>query len=384
MSNILLVATSSWAGMGPYASEIINSFYPDDNVRYFVVEDERHYFSDNINQKLRNNGVIVYRKNSSINKLCDLFYPSKKISKQILEYCYANNISSIHFLTSDFSYSETILILLNKYNVLFTVHDLHPHEAQKAFHKLLRQKIMHKKLNFIINTVDNLATNSLDQVEELKLTFPTKNIIYFAFPSLINQAIVNGSAIPPELENKDNYILFFGRIEEYKGIELVYKAFIESTALQNFTLVIAGSGDLYFQRSIDKEKNIIIINRYIHDNEVSYLFKHAIITVYPYISATQSGVLSLSCYYGKPIIASDVPFFKVVSEQGLGLNFQKGNLNDLIEKLIKLLSSDLTQIFECEKHFYEKNYSRNSLRAKLLSIYNPYINISLRKNNTVR
>lgn len=370
MSNVLLVATSSWAGMGPYASEIINSFNPEDNVRYFVVEDERHYFSDNIDQMLRNNGVIVYRKNSNINKLCDLFYPSKKISELLLEYCDQNNINKIHFLTSESSYGKTIFLLSKKYDLFFTVHDLYPHEAHKAFHKMIRHKILYRKLYFIRKIIDNLVTNSREQEKELRIMYPMKNIDYFAFPSLINNTIINGSAIPPELVNKNNYILFFGRIEEYKGIELVYKAFMESVALQNFTLVIAGSGDLYFQRNFDKEKNIIIINRYINDNEVSYLFKHAIITVYPYISATQSGVLSLSCYYGKPIIASDVPFFKVVSEQGLGLNFQKGNLNDLIEKLIKLLSSDLTHIFECEKQYYEKNYSHNSLREKLLSIYN--------------
>lgn len=70
--------------------------------------------------------------------------------------------------------------------------------------------------------------------------------------------------------------------------------------------MIAGSGEVYFP--IQKYENIILINRYIKDEEIAWLFNHAKLTVYPYISATQSGVLSVSCYFGKPIIASDVPF----------------------------------------------------------------------------
>lgn len=35
MKRILLVATSSWAGMGPYASEIVNCFNKCDNVYFF-------------------------------------------------------------------------------------------------------------------------------------------------------------------------------------------------------------------------------------------------------------------------------------------------------------------------------------------------------------
>lgn len=51
--NILLVATSSWAGMGPYASEIINTFSQDKNVYFFTVEDERHFFSKNISKEMK-------------------------------------------------------------------------------------------------------------------------------------------------------------------------------------------------------------------------------------------------------------------------------------------------------------------------------------------
>ena len=370
MANILLVATSSWAGMGPYASEIINSFHPEDNVRFILVEDERHYFSKNIASELRNNGIIIYRKNSNINKLCDLFYPPKKISHILSKYCEGNNVDTIHFITGEEPYKKTITALSKKYKVFFTVHDLHPHEANKAFHKIIRQKLLYKKSVKIRVSVKNLITNSAEQEEELKKMYPGKSINYFNFPSLVNTVIINGQMYPSELTGKDNYVLFFGRIEQYKGVELVYKAFTESDALKDTTLVIAGSGEIYFQRDLSKENNIIIINRYINDEEIANLFRHARITIYPYLSATQSGVLSLSCYFGVPIIASDIPFFMTVSEYGLGVNFKKGDMKSLIEAFRTMRNRDLDSISDHEKKFYESNYSKNSLRKNLLLIYN--------------
>lgn len=371
MKRILLVATSSWAGMGPYASEIVNCFNKCDNVYFFLVEDERHYFSKNILLDIKEKGTIIYRQNSRINKLKDLFCPSHNITKQLNDICREKNISVIHFLTSEVPYYKTIIHLQKLYKVFFTVHDLFPHESKKIFYKEFRQNLMYKRLYKIRNSVDNLVTNSHHQYKILQNLYPPKNIFYFEFPSLINNTILDGTLQPKELKGIDNYILFFGRVELYKGIDLAYDVFCNYDMPKNTKLVIAGSGDLYFQRNISKEKNIIFINRYIKDEEIAYLFEHSIITLYPYKSATQSGVLSLSCYYGKPIIASDVSYFKVVESNELGLNFKSNNKESLHETLIKMLTKiDLEQISRNQREFYKQNYSKYSLRKSLLEIYN--------------
>ena len=182
-----------------------------------------------------------------------------------------------------------------------TVHDLHPHESKKEWYKELRFKLIYKRLHENIVYAKNLITNSETQYEELKSSYPDKKIYYHSFPSLVTENIKNGKDMPLELETIDKpYILFFGRIEEYKGITLLYKVFTESIELsEHYTLVIAGRGTLPFTR-IPNEKNVIIINRYIKDTEIAYMYQHAHCTVYPYISATQSGVISLSIYFQTP------------------------------------------------------------------------------------
>lgn len=367
--NILLVATSSWAGMGPYASEIINTFSQDKNVYFFTVEDERHFFSKNISKEMKKNGRILYKTNSKFNKLIALFWPPCNIVNQLKDYCTEKNIDVIHFLTSEVPYSRTIIDLSKKYKVFFTVHDLHPHEAKKAFYKQFRQKMMYRNLAKTRQGVNNMITNSRSQEQELKEIFPNKNIYFHEFPSLINNAIVNGNLAPVELKGVEDYILFFGRIEQYKGVDLAYKLFASNDEFKNETLVIAGSGELYFHVDAIKSKNIIIIDRYIKDEEVAWLFNHAKLTLYPYISATQSGVLSVSCYFGKPIIASDVPFFRSITKNKLGINFKSGDIEDLTNKLKQMLVSDLSAISIREKEYYMSNYSKESIRQSLFEIY---------------
>lgn len=370
MNNILIVSTSTYAGMGPYACSIINSFSPLDNIYFFLIENETHFFSKNIKEELKKNALILYRANSRANKLMDLFYPSPNIVKKLYDFCNKKEVKTIHFLTSETPYSNIIVKMQEQYNVFFTVHDLHPHESNKVFYKQFRHRRIYQQLATSIHGVNKLITNSYSQQDELKQMFPNKRVFYHEFPTLVNKTITEGKIVPPELIDKKDYILFFGRIESYKGIELLYNTFIKNEELKNKTLVIAGNGEIYFERDLKKEKNIIFINRYIKDEEIASLYQNATICVYPYISATQSGVLSLSCYYNVPIIASDVPFFQSVESNQIGMNFKAGNEKDLFQTIMKMTNlPDLNLIKKNEQNYYDCNFKTNSLKTTLLDIY---------------
>ena len=84
--------------------------------------------------------------------------------------------------------------------------------------------------------------------------------------------------------------------------------------------MIAGTQNIYFERQAN-EKNVFFINRFIDDSEVRDLFERASVIVYPYISATQSGVVSIASYFDKPMVLSDLPFFKQTCEGCEGVEF---------------------------------------------------------------
>lgn len=372
MKKTLIVATTSYAGMGPYVSEIVNNFSIDDDVYYYFRDYEDDFFRKNIKKELHSKCYFYKKENSKLNKLIVLLPIKQPYFKIILDLCSKYNIQIVHFINGPENVSLVKSLEKMHITCVSTVHDLHPHESKKEWYKELRLTILNKKFKNNFKYTKNLITNSKSQFTEIVSLFPKKKTFYHSFPTLVTDIIKNGNDISPELKDIDKpYILFFGRIEEYKGIEILYKTFTKNICLnKNYYLVIAGKGRLSFKR-VENEQNVILINRYINDSEIASIYKNAACVVYPYISATQSGVLSLAFYFKTLILASDVSFFKDnITPRENGLLFKNGDCDDLKEKLLYILNSDNNSMRIKGVEYYNKNYDGKAIREKLLNIYN--------------
>jgi len=368
--NILLMATFSYAGMGPYVCKIFNEF-ADDNVYGFFIDDQSGYYERNILPSRKKNVKIVKCKSNKLNKLLLLIDTPHYIKKACRAFCREKEIDIVHVLASGALHYKMIGELTNKVNLFQTVHDLQPHEAKKAWHKMARQHIIYKKLEHLYAQAPNLVTNSHDQYKTLAELYPDKKIFYHSFPSLVTKDVAEGGITVPETQGIDKYILFFGRIEKYKGIDLLCEAYTGNEyLLRNYKLVIAGAGDRYY--SIDKQyaDRIIDINRYINDREIADLYQRASCVVYPYISATQSGVLSLSCYFQTPSLVSDVPFFAgQVKEAPIAELFVNKDIQSLGKGMEKIVKQDNNGMKSAQKAYYESMYKEGQIRQQLLKIY---------------
>lgn len=124
-------------------------------------------------------------------------------------------------------------------------------------------------------------------------------------------------------------ILFFGLIREYKGLDLLIKAF--SKLDRGYRLIIAGEPygpfDKY-QELIDRcpdPSRIHLFTRYIRDAEVKDYFSAADVAVLPYRSATQSGISAVADNFEVPMIVTDVGGLKeTIGERGTGLVCSEG------------------------------------------------------------
>lgn len=371
MKRTLIVATTSYAGMGPYVSEIVNTFSPEDDVWYFFHDYEDEFFKKNVKKSLHGKSMFYKQANSAFNKLKNLITNRSSYDSLLLSICKEKHIELVHYINGIPSKR-----MQNKFErlgviVLSTVHDLEPHEAKKAWYKMLRQRINYKRLAENLLDAKFLVTNSMEQYSNLRKKFPDKRLAFHSFPSLVSKEIKEGTDVPEELKDLDKpYILFFGRIEAYKGIALLYRAFLDCDELKDkYQLVIAGRGELGFERAKD-DSMVTFLNRYITDTEIANLYQHAQCVVYPYISATQSGVLSLAFYYQLPVLVSDVPFFKnIVESSETGLLFKNGDVDDLKRQLLALLRQDNTKIKLNQKIYYASHYEGNSIHSSLLKIY---------------
>lgn len=144
-----------------------------------------------------------------------------------------------------------------------------------------------------------------------------------------------------ELFNTDDFILFFGFIQPYKGLKNLYNA-IQLLKEQGFhkKIVIAGKGYDLCLNNIKNDNNFILINRWIGNNEVVTLLRKCHVVVCPYLSSSQTGITQTVFNFDKPIIATKVPaFINTIRHQETGLLVDINNVSQLANA-INLIYTD--------------------------------------------
>lgn len=367
--HILYLATEYDApGMRPYAINIINAMWQDGDHILVVT---RHGANPDAFPDIPSCAVTW------------IDYPTSKLSKAVFRYrpsiviaainriIAEQSIDLIYSLTGELVLAYHIQGLQRKVPMLYTVHDAiyHDYKFSNPLQWLKDRLIIAWPQQRLFRLTPHKVTNSHQQLNYIRERFPQHQAHYAPFPSLVNQDIEDGNEPVAELRNvTDGYILFFGTLHLYKGVHLLYDAYLTHPELQGHPLVIAGTQNIYFPRRED-EKGVTFINRFIEDREVRDLFARAAVVVYPYISATQSGVTSVASYFGKPMVLSDLPFFKQSCEGCDGIEFfSTGDSEALADAIARSLQTSAST-----RPLYDRHYSTAALRSALNTIINDII-----------
>lgn len=115
------------------------------------------------------------------------------------------------------------------------------------------------------------------------------------------------------LDTGTRYMLFFGFIRDYKGLDLLMHALADKRFdKMNVRLIVAGefynNAEKYhkLEKELGLADKIIWRSDFIADDEVRYYFNAADIIVQPYKSATQSGVTQIAYHFEKPMLVTNV------------------------------------------------------------------------------
>ena len=368
--KVLIVAADPAAGMIPFVVTIANTLADDDKfeVHALVVDKEEMSYSDKFCKNVRVKAVS--KPDSSLGKLLFKIYPVKLFN--LLEGLICEiKPEIVHFMVGEYLFANHIKNVKPESSLCLTVHDLHPHERNKQSIKddLIYKEIIHKGYKKCESFIPTLTTSSLSQYKELKELYPSKNIIFTHFPSLVTEQIKHGRAEVKELLGIEKYILFFGSVDKYKGVDLLISAFCSLKNNCGMKLVIAGKGQDY---DTSDNKDIIRLNRFIEDEEVGDLFRRASFVVYPYISATMSGVLSIAYYFRKCVLLSEVQFFKDNAVPSCTF-FNTGDRDDLMEKMQMMLDSNDCELTE---NYYSRMYSSEIISEDYFNLYNSIVSKS--------
>jgi len=115
------------------------------------------------------------------------------------------------------------------------------------------------------------------------------------------------------LQENGHYVLFFGFIRDYKGLDLLLDA-IADERLKEMDVRLVVAGEFYgdpkpYMEQIEKLKlgeRLVLKTDFIPDSEVNRYFCAADIVAQPYKSATQSGVTQIAFHFEKPMLVTNV------------------------------------------------------------------------------
>lgn len=151
-------------------------------------------------------------------------------------------------------------------------------------------------------------------------------------------------------------ILFFGRILDYKGLDLILRTFpLIKKQITSALLLIAGQGDITPYKSlIESQKDVLVINRWLGDSEVASIFEKADVLVCPYKQASQSGAIPVAYAFKMPVIATKVGgLVEQVDDAKTGFLVDPGDENGLAKACIVLLQDE-----SLRKQYGENGYQK--------------------------
>ena len=212
----------------------------------------------------------------------------------------------IHIINGE-GYPWTILWVLvfgrkMQSKMLMTIHDVNPHPGSfiDALNGMLR-KLIYKKTWLQVHTCE--AMKQLEAMGAVKSRILLAPHGDFSYRFLRHKRDIVKAA-------GTRRVLLFGRIEAYKGLEVLVRA--ASMLDKAFQFTVAGPGKIdehMLARMKSTRRDFTIHNRFLPDAEVAGLFQQADVCVLPYIQATQSSVHLIAAAFDVPVVASDTGSF---------------------------------------------------------------------------
>lgn len=177
------------------------------------------------------------------------------------------------------------------------------------------------------------------------------------------------------IDVQTNYLLFFGFIREYKGLDLLLEAFNDQYfKQQNIKLIIAGEfycDEKPYLELIEKfslKEQVILKTDFIPDNEVVNYFCAADMVVQPYKHATQSGVTQIAYHFEKPMLVTNVGGLPELVPHVKAGYVVEPSANEIRKALIDFYQNKKSEVLIAGVKEEKKRFAWNIMAEKVIAI----------------
>ncbi len=277
----------------------------------------------------------------------------------------------------------------------------------KFFIELLILKIIGIKIVYTVHNIKNHQNRYL----KIELFF-LKVLIMFVF----NKLIVHGGSVKEELLNAfklntsyinkmvvishghyidyyDNCIskdearvmlgipkdvkvfLYFGLIRQYKGIPELINSFKKLTDKSAYLIIAGYPNDIGIMNFLNKQSctNIIVVQRFIPDDQIQRYMNAAEIVVLPYRDILTSGCLLLAMSFGKALIVPDLGCLSDTLDENGGILYNADDENGLLNSMNAILQMDFESMGKYNKEKLSETYGWDLIARKTKEAYESVI-----------
>jgi glycosyltransferase involved in cell wall biosynthesis len=230
----------------------------------------------------------------------------------------------------------------SKTKILGLVHNMIPHEPT-ILDKLFPNYFVKSMDGFVAmaeSVVEDI--NHFDKENKPKVVSP--HPIYDHFGCILTK---KQAAIKLGLNDQNSYLLFFGFIRQYKGLDLLLEAFADNR-LREFPIKLIVAGEFYEDpapyllqiKRLGLGDKVILRTNFIPDKEVQSYFSVADLVAQPYRTATQSGVSQIAYHFEKPMLVTNVGGLAEIIPNGKVGYVVEVNPNQIADALVDFYSND--------------------------------------------
>lgn len=187
------------------------------------------------------------------------------------------------------------------------IHNVFPHDKKPGDYMLSKQ--FFKNCDAFV-ALSSAVSKDIETFVKNPVCKVIPHPVYDIFGNAVDQKeAIHKLSLSPDYK----YILFFGLVKKYKGLDTLLNA-LDNPVLSRLKLKLIVAGEFYEDRNyydnlIAKLKirdKVIVLDQYIPTETVKYFFSACDLVIQPYKTATQSGVTQIAYHFDKPMIVTNV------------------------------------------------------------------------------
>ncbi|MFD0763860.1 hypothetical protein ACFQZI_03300 [Mucilaginibacter lutimaris] len=218
------------------------------------------------------------------------------------------------------------------YKLVWSAHNALPHEYRSYNLEVWMRKFIVKHFEIIVGH----STNSYTELQKVVQTdFSDKYVLvehgtYEDFYKSGHRYTKEKLNVPPTKK----IVLLKCSKKDYQGSADAIEFLINGQLPEHLVFVLIGSISDEHKARLHKIPQVIVIDGKLNDADFANFFELADIVWMPYRRITTSGFYFMALTFKKPVLATNIDFFKLHSQQGMIYLYDNNNLQETINSLL--------------------------------------------------